>query len=112
MAKQPNDVVSGAYPLYGNKFIQFGSMAPWTGTATDESEASIRTNLTSIDCAICSVDDTYGLSIGTDSAANMYLEIERVVSSGAVTVSRTTQAASLGNQSFSYILIGDIDATD
>ena len=112
MAKQPNDVVSGAYPLYGNKYIQFGSLAPWTGTATDESDASIRTNLTNIDAALVTVDDTYGLAIGTDGAANLYLEIERVVSSGAVTVSRTTQAASLGNQSFSYILIGDIDATD
>lgn len=112
MAKQPNDVVSGAYPFYGNKYIQFGSLAPWTGTATDESEASIRTNLLNIDCAIISIDDTYGLAIGTDAAANLYMEIERVVSSGAVTVSRSTQAASLGNQSFSYILIGDIDATD
>jgi len=112
MAKQPNDVVSGAVPLYGNKYIQFGSLAPWSGDATDESEASIRTNLTNIECAVVSIDDTYGLAIGTDAAANMYLQIERVVSSGAVVVSRTTQAASLGNQSFSYIMIGNVDSTD
>ena len=112
MAKQPNDVVSGAVPFYGNKYIQFGRLAPWSGDATDESDASIRTNLTTIECAICSVDDTYGLSIGTDAAANMYLEIEPVIASGAFTVSRTTQAASLGNQSFSYLVIGTVDATD
>lgn len=113
MAKQPPDVVSGAYPLYGNKYIQFGSLSPWTGDATDESDASIRTNLTSIDVGIVTLDDTSGVSIGTDGAGtNYFIQVERVVSSGAFLVVRDTQSASLGTQSFSYLIIGDIDATD
>lgn len=112
MAKQPGDSCTGAVPFYGNKYIQFGSLDPWTGEATDESEASIRTNLTTVECAMATIDDTYGLAIGTDAAANTYLEIERVVSSGAVTISRTTSAAALGGQSFSYLMIGTQDDTN
>ena len=113
--RQPRDVVSGAFPLYGNKYIQFGSEDPWTGTATDESDASIRTNLTNIDCAMISCDDTYGVATGTDGTVGIHVQnlaIERVVSSGAVTVTRSTQAAAQGQQTFSYVLIGDVDATD
>lgn len=115
MAKQPNDVVSGAYPLYGNKYIQFGAASPWTGDATDESDATIRTNLTKIDCAMITIDDTYGVATGTDGTVGVHVQnlaIERVVSSGAVAVVRSSQAAAQGAQSFSYVLIGDIDATD
>ena len=112
MGSQPPNNVTGAVPLYGDRYIQHGSEDPWTGTATDESDALIRTNLTEIDTAVISVDDTYGIAIGTDADNNMYLAIERVVSSGTVKVVRTTQAASLGQQSFSYIMIGTQNTTD
>jgi len=115
MAKQPNDSVSGAVPFFGNKYIQFGSENPWTGNATDESDASIRTNLTNIECAMISIDDTYGVATGTDGTVGVHVQnlaIERIVSSGAVLVSRSTQAAAQGGQTFSYILIGNVDATD
>jgi len=114
MANQPPNNVSGAYPLFGNKYIQFGSTG-FTGANTDVSDVSIRTNLARIDCAVVTIDDTYGIATATDYDAGVHLQnlsIERIVSSGAVTVTRSTEAAAAGEQTFSYVLIGDVDTTD
>jgi len=114
MAKQPPDNVTGAYPLYGNLYIQCGKTG-FTGTLTDASDMTIRTNLSTIECAICSVDDTYGIATGTDGTAGVHVQniaIDRSISSGAMTVVRSTQAAAAGEQTFSYIVIGTQDTTD
>ena len=114
MAKQPPDNLTGAYPLAGNLYIQAGSSG-FTGTLTDASDMSIRTNLTAVECAVISCDDTYGSATGTEYSAGVNIQnlaIERVVSSGAVTVTRSTTAAAAGEQKFSYILIGTQDDTN
>lgn len=114
MAKQPPDNCSGAYPLFGNKYIQFGNNNYFSGTATDESEAFIWTNLTHVDTGIALADDTYAAGTGTDGTVGVHvmnLLVERVVSSGLVKVSRSTQAGAQGACPFSYILIGDQDDT-
>ena len=110
MGNQPPDNCSGAVPLFGRYYIQFGREDPWTGTATDESNATIRTNLTTIEMGIATVDDTDCVAEGTDATKSEVLYVEPVVSSGAVTVHRKTNGAS--TQSFSYILIGTQDVTD
>jgi len=113
---KPPDNVSGAYPLCANKYIQFGSSG-FTGAYTDKSDMEIRTNLKQIDCAIVTIDDTYGGSSATDysSVAHIHkMGIERVVSSGAVKIVRSTQATAIGagSPTYSYILIGSVDSTD
>lgn len=104
--KQPPDNVSGAVPLFGNKYIQYGSTA-FTST---ESDCAIRTNLTAIDCGIVTVDDTGAIATATDASVDSMLAVERVISSSAFMIVRSTQhAASNSAQTFSYIVIGDAD---
>lgn len=114
MAKQPPDNVTGAYPLYGNLYIQCGKSG-FTGTLTDASDMTIRTNLSTIECALCSVDDTYGIATATDAHAGVHsqqIAIDRAISSSAFTVLRSTSAAAAGEQTFSYLVIGTQDTTD
>jgi len=110
MSKQPNEgAASGAYPLYGNKYVQFGSHA-FTTTASDY---AVRTNLTNIEVGVVTYDDTIAVTLGTDTAANSNLAIERVLTSGAFLVVRSTQdAANHTGATFSYIVVGNVDATD
>lgn len=114
MAKQPPDSATGAYPFFGNLYIQAGSTG-FTGTLTDASDMTIRTNLTTIKCAVATIDDTYGIATGTDAHAGVHsqqIAIDRTPASGAVTVYRSTSAAAAGEQTFSYFMIGTQDATD
>jgi len=110
MANQPNEGgVSGAIPFYGNKYIQFGSLA----FTTTESDKAIRTNLSNIEVGLVTYDDTVASATATDAAANSNLAVERVISSGAFLVVRSTQdAANHSAATFSYVCIGNVDATD
>jgi len=110
MSNQPNEgAVTGAYPFHGNKYIQFGSLA-FTTTASD---IAIKTNLTNIEVGLASYDDTVALLTGTDASANSLLAVEKVVASNAFLVVRSTQdAATHSGATFSYIVIGNVDATD
>ena len=115
MAKQPPDGLGGAIPFYRNKYVECGSSG-FTGTLTDASDMTIRTQLTSIDCAMITCEDTYGIASGTDGHVGIHpqmLAFDRgSISSGAVTIVRSTAAAAAGEQKFSYWLVGDIDDTN
>ena len=108
MAKQPNEV-SGAYPFYANRYIQYGQGA-FVG---NETNVLVKTNLTAIDAGIITETDTSAIALGTDAAVNDTYTIERTVTSGSFPVHRSTQSAlNLSAPSFSYFIIGNVDATD
>ena len=110
MSNQPNEgAITGAYPFHGNKFVQFGSLAFTTTSDT----IAVRTNLTNIEVGLASYDDTVALLTGTDAACNSMLAVEKVVASNAFLVVRSTQdAAKHSAATFSFIVIGNVDATD
>jgi hypothetical protein len=93
----------------GNLYIQVG-LSSYTGVATDVTDLAIRTQLTHVDYAAATVYDTY--SPATDATMTEYvLFVDTAVSSGAVTVYRSSQGAVSGLP-FKYVLIGRVETTD
>lgn len=108
MANQPGNVCSGAHPFFGDLYIQFGTIQPFTGTSTDATSAAIRTNLSTIEFAIASVADTYASGFGTD--VTHPVSIDRAITSGATYLHRSTNG--VNNYVYNYLLIGTLNATD
>jgi hypothetical protein len=110
MAKQPLDNCSGAYPLFGNKYIQFGRET-WD---SEDTQHLVRTNLTTIDFGVAVSADTFAGVAGTDATDGVF-EVDLVTgsSSNTVTISRNTQQESeQAGSLFTYMFIGTQDVTD
>ena len=95
---RPNDGFPGLIPLGEDLYIDVGR-----GTySTTDSEATVRTQLDEIAFGIAGVNDTF--SAATDAGVMDTLHVGLAVSSGAVTITRSSKATS--GATFFYMLIG------
>lgn len=111
MGRLSRDAYPGLIPLAGSYdlFIQVGDGA-FSGVYTDTTDVPVRTQLTSVKFGMAQVYDTY--SPATDATMTEYgLFVDRAVSSGTVSVYRSSQGKVSGLP-FNYILIGTVNATD
>ena len=111
MARVSREGFPGLIPIGGstNLYLQIGNSA-FSGAATDSTDVTIQTQLTHVDFAAAVADDT--VSPATDATMTEYgLFVDRVPSSGAVSVNRSSQGAVSG-LTFSYCLIGRVSDTN
>ena len=114
MARLSRDSFPGLTPLGGGEqgyYVQVGQ-SNFNGVYTDVTDISIRTSLTHIDFASAQVYDTQ--QPATDASSDA-LFVDAAVSSGAIVVYRSTQAAAnygASGMPFRYILIGRVESTD
>lgn len=112
MGRLSRDSFPGLVPFGGGEqalYMQAGNDV-FDGIYTDATDMPIRTSLTVVDSAVFTVGETY--SPTTDQAMTEYvLFCDRAVSSGTVSVFRSSQGAVSGLK-YSYILIGRVESTD
>lgn len=111
MARLSRDSFPGLIPLGGSAelYLQVGK-GTFSGVYTDSTDMPLRTQLTHVDFGVVSVAETY--SPATDATMTQYSVFsDYAVSSGAITLFRSSQAAVSGLP-FKYVLIGRVEATD
>ena len=113
MAHVSRDAFPGLTPLGGGEtgyYIQVGKGA-FSGVYTDSTHAPIRTQLTVVDAMFAQVNDTYSAATDANTSKIYQLNCDPAVSSGTVSVYRSSQGA-LSGLPFNYVLIGRVESTD
>jgi len=114
MARLSRDSYPGLIPIGGGErplYMQVGS-GNYNGAYTDVTDISIRTQITDIDFASAQVYDTQQPATEADHST-LFFDVS--VSSGAITLYRSTQAkATYGSSGmpFRYCIIGRVESTD
>jgi len=113
MGRVSRDSFPGLIPIGGGEqglYMQAGK-ASFSGIYTDTTNVPIRTQLTHVDAMFAQVNDTYSAATDANTAKIYQLNCDPAVTTGTVSVYRSSQGA-LSGLPFNYMIIGRVEATD